>query len=100
MEVWINIINFGIIIIGIIIIGLLFYNWNKSGKSVKRSHLVKRLLFSREKEKETERGKGQKENQRTKVEGRRSLELRGCRINSGKGGLSSINGYYGMICTG
>jgi hypothetical protein len=46
------------------------------------------------------RQKGQKENQRTKVEGRRSLELRGCRINSGKGGLSSINGYYGMICTG
>jgi hypothetical protein len=46
--------------------------------------------------KEAERAKSQ----RTKVEGRRSLELGSCRINSGKGGLSSINGYYGMIGTG
>ena len=54
-------------------------------------------LFSREKEKETESGKRAR---RTRVEGRKSLKLRDCRINSGKGGLSSINGYYGIICDG
>jgi hypothetical protein len=57
--------------------------------------LVKRL-FSREKGKEAERAKSQ----RTKVEGRESLELRDCRIYSGKGGLSSVKGYYMIICTG
>jgi hypothetical protein len=59
----------------------------------------KKSYFSREKEKETEKGKRAK-SQRTKVEGRKSLELRDCRIYSGKGGLSSINGYYGIICDG
>jgi hypothetical protein len=52
--------------------------------------------FSREKGKEAERAKSK----RTKVEGRESLELRDCRINSGKGGLSSVKGYYMIICTG
>jgi len=57
--------------------------------------LVKRLI-SREKGKEAERAKSK----RTKVEGRESLELRDCRINSGKGGLSSFDGSYGIACNG
>ena len=59
----------------------------------------KKSYFSREKGKRGRKGKRAK-SQRTKVEGRRSLELGSCRINSGKGGLSSINGYYGIICDG
>ena len=55
--------------------------------------LVKRL-FSREKEKETEKGKRAK-SQRTKVEGRKSLRHRDCRINTGKGGLSLLMGIMG-----
>ena len=57
-------------------------------------------LFSREKEKGTEKWKKGKESQRTRVEERKSSKLKDCRINSGKGGLSSFNGYYGIICNG
>ena len=44
--------------------------------------------------------KGKRQGKRKKVEEEKSLELEIRRINSGKGGLSSINGYYGIICDG
>ena len=49
-------------------------------------------IVKEEKSKETEQG--------LKVEERKAGSSKIRRINSGKGGLSSINGYYGIICNG
>jgi hypothetical protein len=84
-------------------LGLLnYYYWNNNiiwkiyKLEVRKIPFLVKSYFSREKGKEAERAKSK----RTKVEGRESLELRDCRIYSGKGGLSSINGYYGIVCDG
>ena len=58
--------------------------------------------FSRENRETTqkvEKGKRAK-SQRTRVEERKSSKPKDCRINSGKGGLSSVNGYYRLTCHG
>ena len=44
--------------------------------------------------------KGKETEQGLKVEERKAWSSKIRRINSGKGGLSSINGYYGIICDG
>ena len=44
--------------------------------------------------------RAKRKSKRTKVGEEKSLKLKDCRINSGKGGLSSFNGYYGLTCNG
>ena len=44
--------------------------------------------------------KGQEEELESKGWRTEKLEAQSCRINSGKGGLSSFNGYYGLACNG
>jgi hypothetical protein len=59
--------------------------------------LEKGFHVKRKTEQAAESGKGQ----RGRAGEEEKLEVNGiCRINSGKGGLSSINGYYGIICNG
>jgi hypothetical protein len=66
----------------------------------KKSHFgVKRFLREKQRS-DRERGKGQRQSKRKKVGEEKSLKLEICRINSGKGGLSSVKGYYMIICTG
>ena len=44
--------------------------------------------------------RAKRKSKRKKVGEEKSLRLKDCRINSGKGGLSSFNGYYGLTCNG
>ena len=44
--------------------------------------------------------KARRKSKKTRVEEGKSSKLKDCRINSGKGGLSSFNGYYGLTCNG
>ena len=46
------------------------------------------------------RKRAKRQSKRKKVGEEKSLRLKDCRINSGKGGLSSFNGYYGLTCNG
>ena len=46
------------------------------------------------------RKRAKRQSKRKKVGEEKSLRLKDCRINSGKGGLSSFNGYYGLTCDG
>ena len=61
---------------------------------------VKRFLRETQRS-DCERGKrAKRQSKRKKVGEEKSLELEIRRINSGKGGLSSFNGYYGLACNG
>ena len=62
--------------------------------------MVKKGFHVKSREAAEKRKRAKRQSKRKKVGEEKSLKLKDSSVNSGKGGLSSFNGYYGLTCNG